>query len=181
MRAMATEGTSSPSPSPSAGGAVEVRRVRPEESAAAGALVAGVYLAEGYADEQYAAVLRDVAGRDAAGAEVLVAVDGGGRVLGTVTYAEPGSPFADVAAAGEAAFRMLAVAPAARGQGVGEALVRACLARAQSSGHKRMVLSTQPGMRAAHRLYERLGFTRAPERDWSPVEGLRLFVFTRDL
>lgn len=176
---MATERTSSTP----ARGTVEVRRVRPEEYVAAGALLAGVYLAEGYADEAYAAVLRDVAARDAAGAgaEVLVAVDEAGGVLGTVTYAEHGSPFADVATAGEAAFRMLAVSPAARGRGVGEALVRACLERARSRGRTRMMLSSQPGMRAAHRLYERLGFTRAPERDWSPVEGLRLLVYVRAL
>ena len=28
-------------------------------------------------------------------------------------------------------------------------------------------------MYAAHRLYERLGFVRAPELDWQPVAGLR--------
>ena len=37
-------------------------------------------------------------------------------------------------------------------------------------------------MTAAHRLYERLGFVRAPERDWSPVRDLDpLWVFTREL
>jgi hypothetical protein len=32
-------------------------------------------------------------------------------------------------------------------------------------------------MRAAHRAYERLGFRRAPERDWSPVPGIDLYAF----
>ena len=44
-----------------------------------------------------------------------------------------------------------------------------------------MVLSTDPGMRAAHRLYERFGFTRAPERDWSPVPGVDLIAFALNL
>ena len=44
-----------------------------------------------------------------------------------------------------------------------------------------MVLSTDPRMTAAHRLYERLGFTRLPERDWSPMPGVDLLVYARDL
>jgi hypothetical protein len=36
-------------------------------------------------------------------------------------------------------------------------------------------------MRAAHAIYERLGFTRAPERDWSPLPGVRLLAFTLSL
>jgi hypothetical protein len=36
-------------------------------------------------------------------------------------------------------------------------------------------------MAAAHRLYERLGFTRLPERDWSPLLGVDLLVYARDL
>ena len=44
-----------------------------------------------------------------------------------------------------------------------------------------MVLSTDPRMTAAHRLYERLGFTRLPERDWTPVRGVDLLVYALDL
>ena len=36
-------------------------------------------------------------------------------------------------------------------------------------------------MTAAQRLYERLGFTRLPERDWSPVPGIDLIVYSREL
>jgi ribosomal protein S18 acetylase RimI-like enzyme len=43
------------------------------------------------------------------------------------------------------------------------------------------VLSTDPLMTAAHRLYRRLGFTRLPERDWSPVPGTDLLVYSREL
>jgi hypothetical protein len=32
-------------------------------------------------------------------------------------------------------------------------------------------------MTAAHRLYERLGFARAPARDWSPVPEVQLRVY----
>jgi hypothetical protein len=36
-------------------------------------------------------------------------------------------------------------------------------------------------MTAAHRIYERLGFTRIPERDWSPVPGVDLLAYRLDL
>ena len=53
--------------------------------------------------------------------------------------------------------------------------------RARAAGKRRTVISTDPRMTAAHRLYERLGFTRLPERDWSPVPGIDLLVYARDL
>ena len=43
------------------------------------------------------------------------------------------------------------------------------------------MLSTQPTMHAAHRIYERFGFTRAPERDWSPVNDLPCCVYELEL
>jgi hypothetical protein len=43
------------------------------------------------------------------------------------------------------------------------------------------VLSSARDMTTAHRLYERLGFTRAPARDWSPVEGVELAVYELEL
>jgi ribosomal protein S18 acetylase RimI-like enzyme len=72
---------------------------------------------------------------------------------------------------------MLAVAHGARGRGVGEALVRQCVDRARELGLTGVALSTQPSMGPAHRVYERLGFTRAPERDWQPVPGIRLLAY----
>jgi ribosomal protein S18 acetylase RimI-like enzyme len=76
---------------------------------------------------------------------------------------------------------MLVVDPEAQGRGVGELLVRTCLERARAAGKRRMVLSTAEGMTAAHRLYERLGFKRAPERDWTPLPGITLLIYTREL
>ena len=107
--------------------------------------------------------------RRAEHAEVLVAVDAPGhgarrrRLRRRSRARSPTSP-----RDGEAEFRTLAVAPAGRGRGVGTALVRECIDRARALGRRRVVLSTQPMMHAAHRVYERFGFTRAPERDWSP-------------
>ena len=36
-------------------------------------------------------------------------------------------------------------------------------------------------MRTAHRLYDRLGFSRLPECDWSPSEGVHLLAYVHDL
>ena len=59
-----------------------------------------------------------------------MAVDDDGTLLGSVTSCPPGSPWRELSVEGEGEFRMLAVAPAARGRGVGEALVRQCEERA---------------------------------------------------
>jgi len=76
----------------------------------------------------------------------------------------------------------VAVEPAARGRGIGAALVGACLARARSAGLARIGLYTQPAMLAAQRLYDRLGFRRSPDRDWPvPDSDLTLLAYTLEL
>jgi ribosomal protein S18 acetylase RimI-like enzyme len=143
-------------------------------------LTVGVYVGGGLASEDYAQELADVTGR-AALSELLVVRDGSGTVVGSVALVLSGA-FGNVTTSDEeAAFRMLVVDPAVQGRGVGELLVSTCLDRARAAGKRRMVISTDPRMTAAHRLYERLGFTRLPERDWSPVPGIDLLVYARDL
>ncbi|MEU9989806.1 GNAT family N-acetyltransferase [Streptomyces sp. NPDC007971] len=152
-----------------------IRRADPAEYAALGELTAQAYLQDGLLDfgesDAYLGELRDVAKR-AAAAEVLVAVRNA-TVLGGVTFVPSGGPMADIAGPAEAEIRMLAVSRTARGRGVGEALVRACIDRARrTAGCTRIVLSTQRTMHSAHRIYERLGFVRTPERDWNPLPDL---------
>ena len=57
---------------------------------------------------------------------------------------------------------MLAVSPAARGRGVGRALVEHCLRRSRELGYAGIRMSSMDRMTSAHRVYERLGFVRAP-------------------
>ncbi|MFI6444124.1 GNAT family N-acetyltransferase [Kitasatospora sp. NPDC050543] len=49
---------------------------------------------------------------------------------------------------------------AARGRGAGLALVRAALAAARDRGARQVDLTSRPSRTAAHRLYERAGFSR---------------------
>lgn len=163
-----------------------VRRATAGELAGIGDLTVNAYLAGGpsfagtlsggYLDE-----LRDAEDRSRE-AELFVAVDRDtGELQGSVTYCASSSSYAEIARPGEAEFRMLAVAPAARRQGVGEALVRRVLQQARADGNHAVVLSSCDAMTAAHRLYRRLGFRREPERDWRPVPDLTLAVFTREV
>jgi GNAT superfamily N-acetyltransferase len=54
--------------------------------------------------------------------------------------------------------RLLAVAPSARGRGVGAALMNECIHRTRTASATALTLHTTDLMQAAMRLYERLGF-----------------------
>ncbi|MDH6705099.1 ribosomal protein S18 acetylase RimI-like enzyme [Kitasatospora sp. MAA19] len=157
-----------------------IRQARSEDLDDAGRITVEAFVGDGHTSPTsgYVKLLRDAA-RRAREAELLVAVDAAeGRVLGCVTFAVGGTEWADIAAPSEGEIRMLATAAAARGRGVGEALVRATVARSRELGLAGMAFSTRPEMTAAHRIYERTGFLRTPERDWAPYPGMDLMVYT---
>jgi GNAT superfamily N-acetyltransferase len=159
---------------------MELRRARPEELPALGELTVAAYadFTLGPADP-YVDRLRDAASR-AEQAELWVAVEDD-ELLGCVTWCPPGSPWRELAEAHEGEFRMLAVAPVARGRGAGAALAALCEDRAREHGATAMVLSSLPDMTHAHRVYARLGYRRAPSRDWDPAPGVHLIAFTKEL
>lgn len=159
----------------------EIRPALPAEFATIGDITAQAYADDGlgYLESDYAATLRD-AGARADKAELWVAVDDE-RILGTVTFCPPGSPYRELAGDGEGEFRMLGVHPSARRRGVAHALVQRCIARSRELGDRRIVLCSDREMHTAHRLYARLGFVRAPELDWSPLPGIDLLAFALDL
>jgi ribosomal protein S18 acetylase RimI-like enzyme len=160
--------------------ALSVENARPEDYDRIGELTVGVYIDGRLASDGYTPQLADVAGR-ASRSELLVVRDAHGHIVGSVALVLSGD-FGEITTSDEeAAFRMLVVDPAAQGQGVGQLLVSACLDRARAAGKHRMVISTDPRMTTAHRLYERLGFTRLPERDWSPMAGIDLLAYSRDI
>lgn len=129
--------------------------------------------------DPYVERLRDAAGR-AAQAELWVARDGV-AVLGSITSCPPGSPWREVAGDDEGEFRMLSVHPEARNRGVARALVQHVEARWRAAGAGAMAISSLPDMSAAHALYAALGYRRDATRDWSPLPGVDLLAFTKDL
>lgn len=165
-------------------GAVVVRDARPADGDAVRALTATAYA-------EYAEVMEPAAwaGLASAVARALAApapaqqivAERDGVLLGSVLLYPPaveaygglaGSvPWPEV--------RLLAVSPTARGLGVGQRLVDECARRARRSGAAHLGLHTSRSMRSAMRLYERMGFVRAPEHDFQPpgaepVEAYRL-------
>lgn len=159
-----------------------LRAARPEEYTAVGEMTVQAYAEDGmlHPESDYVDTLRDAASR-AEKAELWVAVDDDLRVLGSVTFCPPGSPYRELAGDGEGEFRMLGVHPSARGRGVARTLVERCIARSRELGDRRIVICSDVQMATAHRLYARLGFVRAPELDWSPLPGIDLLALTLDL
>ncbi len=160
---------------------MRLRRAGPGDLAAAGAVTVAAYgpFLEGPHDP-YVARLADTATR-ARQAELWVAADDDGTVLGTMTWCPSGSAWRELAGEDEGELRMLAVAPHAQGRGVGALLATAALERAREEQRTAVVLGSLPVMHAAHRLYARLGFVRTPDRDFDPVPGVTLIAFRKDL
>jgi len=114
----------------------------------------------------------------------IVALDGD-RVVGAVLLYAAGTSI-EIAGAGDTpvAFpevRLLAVAPSARGRGVGAALMNECMRRARSASATALTLHTTDFMEAAMRLYGRLGFVRAGDLDFQPAPGIVVKGYRLDL
>ena len=105
-------------------------------------------------------------------AEQIVA-ERGGAITGTVLLFPAGieltRPDGSQFSLAAPEIRLLAVAPAARGLGVGAALVNECMRRARQAGSPTITLHTTDMMRVAMSMYERMGFVRAPELDFQPA------------
>jgi len=58
--------------------------------------------------------------------------------------------------------------------------MRAAIERGLGWGAHAVVLSTMPEMRAAQRVYDRMGLRRAPERDWTGESGITFLTYVAD-
>ncbi|HLP31349.1 MAG TPA: GNAT family N-acetyltransferase [Geothrix sp.] len=113
-------------------------------------------------------------------ARVLVALTAEGELVGGVVYfgdmAEYGSGGTATAEKHASGIRLLGIHPRFRGQGAGRALTQACIDLAREQGHGQVILHTTEAMRVAWGLYERLGFTRSEDLDFSQ-QGLQVYGF----
>lgn len=165
-----------------------VRRIEPGEWESFGRLLVATYAElEGFPtvaeQPEYYAMLAAAGSFDARPlSQVWVAVDSDARLLGGVIYfaamSAYGSGGSATSVAGASGIRLLAVDPAARGQGIGRRLTEACIEQARRHGHRQLVLHTTAAMQAAWKLYTSMGFTRSPDLDFMqgqlPVFGFRL-------
>ncbi|MCX4667096.1 bifunctional helix-turn-helix transcriptional regulator/GNAT family N-acetyltransferase [Streptomyces sp. NBC_01381] len=80
-----------------------------------------------------------------------------GRPVGSVMCVRDEAP-------GTARLRLLLVEPDARGRGIGDQLVDACVEFARGVGYREMTLWTNDVLRAARAIYQRHGFVLAEEK-----------------
>ncbi len=88
---------------------------------------------------------------------LLVARGDDGGILGTLTFV-----LYRVSSGVKGRIEDVIVDESARGQGVGEALVREAMRLANEAGVLMLELTSMPYRQAANRLYRRLGFVRKP-------------------
>jgi GNAT superfamily N-acetyltransferase len=106
-----------------------------------------------------------------------------GTIVGCVLLFPPGAAVysTDVPPTDYPEVRLLAVIPEARGKGIGAALMAECADRARQAGGTSLGLHTHDMMRAAVRMYERLGYRRTPEQDFAPAPGVLIKGYRLDL
>jgi GNAT superfamily N-acetyltransferase len=110
------------------------------------------------------------------GTAAQIVAEDGGALVGTVLLLPAGAvlptPGGTSITLASPEVRLLAVAPSARGKGVARRLMEACIERARATGAPALTLHTTDMMAVAMRLYERMGFSRAPELDITLAPGI---------
>ncbi len=155
---------------------IAIRGARPEDRDAILAVTLAAY--EQYADTltppSWAMYRRNIQATLAdVGTAAQIVAEGEGALLGAVLLFPAGTVMGNPGVASITLewpeVRLLAVAPAARGKGVARRLMDECIQRARAAGAPALTLHTADMMAVAMRLYERMGFTRAPELDLRPA------------
>ncbi|MDX5419331.1 MAG: GNAT family N-acetyltransferase [Hymenobacteraceae bacterium] len=115
------------------------------------------------------------------GTELLVAATTDGDIAGAVVYFSDmqfyGSGGTATQEKNAAGFRLLAVNPLARGQGIGKLLTNECIRKANKSGLSQVIIHSTKAMQTAWKMYESMGFKRSEDLDFMqgelPVFGFR--------
>jgi ribosomal protein S18 acetylase RimI-like enzyme len=114
-------------------------------------------------------------------ASELIVATVGGHLAGTVTL------YSDILRLqgdwlnGWASIRLLAVHPANRRLGIGRALMEECVCRCRERSVSVIGLHTTEIMDVARKMYEQMGFVRAPEFDFHPAPGRIVMAYRLDL
>lgn len=151
-----------------------------EEDREITSLLTSVFVGEGYTDKSESEQMFVPAELRKRG-EIILAKSPGGKILGMIIFVRSTSSASQVAEGDETEIHLLAVCPETRNQGIASRLIMTCERRAVSLGYSKMILSTQRTMKAAHHLYEQLGYIRNSARDWSKGTGKTYFVYEKFL
>jgi GNAT superfamily N-acetyltransferase len=116
--------------------------------------------------------------------ELLVAVSSNGKIIGAVVYFGDmqfyGSGGTATQEKNSSGFRLLAVDPSTRGQGIGKLLTEASIQKAKESKRAQLIIHTTKAMQTAWKMYESIGFKRSTDLDFMqgelPVFGFRLIL-----
>jgi ribosomal protein S18 acetylase RimI-like enzyme len=109
----------------------------------------------------------------------LIVAELDGDLVGAVTYVSPDRPKAPFFEPHWPIVRMLVVHPAARGRGVGRALMDECCRRAWRDNSRVLALHTSPIMTTALAMYRDMGFVF--QRDAPPIYGVPSAVYLLEL
>lgn len=158
----------------------QIRKALPHETARIGELMVEVYSKlPGFptADQQpkYYRMLANIGElTNKPATELLVAVTVKQEIAGAVVYFSDmhyyGSGGTATAEKNASGFRLLAVDPLFRGQGIGKLLVNECIRKARKKKHRHVVIHSTEAMKVARRMYEQMGFRRAIDLDFMQGE-----------
>lgn len=112
----------------------------------------------------------------------LIVAEEDDRILGTITFYSDGSASKEEGwPSNYASIRLLVVHPDARGRGLGRMLTEECIRRSRQLGIRCVGLHTTEFMSVAEGMYERMGFKRSPEFDFTPEPGLLVMAYRLEL
>ncbi len=116
--------------------------------------------------------------------KLLVALTPEGSIGGAVVYFGDMSHYGSGGTATKeknaAGFRLLAVEPLYRGQGLGKLLTESCIQLAMSEKQHQLIIHSTKAMQTAWNMYENMGFVRSLDLDFLQGE-LPVFGFRMDL
>jgi predicted N-acetyltransferase YhbS len=113
----------------------------------------------------------------------LIVAEKEGTIVGSVLLYPPGTAFSTPVEGPLTCpeVRLLAVATEAQGQGIGTALMKECIRRSRRLGASCLNLHTTDMMQVAMRMYEGMGFVRAPDLDFHPDPSITVKAYRLDL
>jgi GNAT superfamily N-acetyltransferase len=164
---------------------IVIRNARPEEYSQIGGLMVDVYsgldkFPKPHEQPAYYDMLANVGEQIKKPGTEIIVTESAGTIVGAVVY------FGDIQYYGSggtatkekntSGFRLLAVAPVARGQGIGKMLTLECIRKAKEQGRSQVIIHTTLAMRNAWEMYERIGFKRSVDLDFQQGE-LAVFGF----